>query len=212
MTHAETVSVPAFSQDLARMGDLALSAEVFGAPSRPHLLHAAVRMQLANRRRGTAATKTRRFVRGGGKKPWRQKGTGRARAGSIRSPLWDGGAVVFGPQPRDYGYRMPRSARRAALRGALAEKVREGTVLVVEAIVLTDAKTKQMVQFIQGLNVEGSALVVLGAADEQVERAARNLADVKALRADGLNVYDLLRYRHLVLTKDAVMRIEERLR
>jgi large subunit ribosomal protein L4 len=211
MADVEQVSVPVFSQELAQVGEVSLSAAIFGAPPRPHLLHDAVRMQMANRRRGTAATKTRRFVRGGGKKPWRQKGTGRARAGSIRSPLWAGGAVVFGPQPRDYGYRMPRTARRAALRAALADKVRAGTLLVVEGIALAEPKTKRVVELFRGLNVTGSVLLVLGAADERVERAARNLPDTKVLRVEGLNVYDLLRYRHLVLTKDAVARIEERL-
>jgi large subunit ribosomal protein L4 len=211
MADGETVSVPVFSRDLARSGELALPAAIFGAASRPHLLHAAVRMQRANRRRGTSSTKTRHFVSGGGKKPWRQKGTGRARAGSIRSPIWEGGAIVFGPLPRDYGYRMPRSARRAALRAALAEKVRDGVALVVEAITLAEPKTKRMAEWLGGLGIEGSALVVIAGADENVERATRNLPDAKVLRVDGLNVYDLLRYRHVVMTKDAVGKIEERL-
>jgi large subunit ribosomal protein L4 len=204
-------SVPMYGKDLAPTGDLALSPAVFGGPSRPQLLHAAVRMQLAGRRRGTAATKTRHFVSGGGKKPWKQKGTGRARAGSTRSPLWRGGAVIFGPQPRDYSYRMPRSARRAALCAALADKVRDGVTMVVDGIALAEPKTKRMVEWLQHLKIDGSALVVLGAADAVVERAARNLPHAKVLRVEGLNVYDLLRYRHLVLTRDALARIEERL-
>lgn len=211
MAEEQGIQVPVLTQELTPAGELTLSPAVFGGRARPHLVHAAVRMQLANRRRGTAATKTRHFVRGGGQKPWRQKGTGRARAGTIRSPLWEGGAVVFGPQPRDYGYRMPRSARRAALRAALADKVRQGLARVVEGISLSSPKTKQMVEWVRGLQLEGSVLVVLAEANESIERATRNIPDAKALRVDGLNVYDVLRYRNLVLTKDAVGRIEERL-
>ncbi len=211
MAEVSVPSVPVFSRDLTPAGELPLPAAVFGGATRPRLLHAVVRMQLADRRRGTVGTKTRHFVSGGGKKPWRQKGTGRARAGSTRSPLWRGGAVIFGPQPRDYSYRMPRTARRAALRAALAAKVREGAAVVVEEIALTEAKTKRMLEWLQGLKLDGSVLVVLGTPDETVERAARNLRDAKVLRVEGLNVYDLLRYRHLVLTMDAVRRIEERL-
>lgn len=211
MTEHENLSVPLLSEGLTRVGEIELPAGIFGGAGRPYLLHAAVRMQLANRRRGTAASKTRHFVRGGGRKPWRQKGTGRARAGSSRSPLWEGGAVVFGPTPRDYSYRMPRTARRAALRAALGEKVRDGTALVVESIALEEAKTKRMVEWVRGLGIEGSTLVVLAGADERVERAARNLPEVKVLRVDGLNVYDLLRYRNVVFTKDAVTGIEARL-
>ena len=211
MTDPDNLSVPVFSKELTRVGDLAVSPTAFGGEARPHLLHAAVRMQLANRRRGTASAKTRHFVSGGGRKPWRQKGSGRARAGSSRSPLWTGGAVVFGPKPRDYDYRMPRSARRAALRAALGDKIREGAALVVDGIALPEAKTKRMIEWLRGLDIGGSVLVVLAAADERVERAARNLPDAKVLRVEGLNVYDLLRYRHLVLTRDAVASIEARL-
>lgn len=211
MANGDHVNVPAFSEDLQPVGDLGLPAKVFGGPSRPHLLHAAVRMQLANRRRGTSSTKTRHFVRGGGSKPWRQKGTGRARAGSSRSPLWEGGAIIFGPQPRDYSYRMPRSARREALRAALGEKVRQGMALVVEKVVLSEPKTKQMVEWRKNLSLDGSVLLVLDEANDGVERACRNLPDAKVLRVAGLNVYDLLRYHHLVLSKDAIAGIERRL-
>jgi large subunit ribosomal protein L4 len=211
MANADEVNVPAFSEDLQPVGDLALPAKVFGGPARPHLLHAAVRMQLANRRRGTSSTKTRHFVRGGGAKPWRQKGTGRARAGSSRSPLWEGGAITFGPQPRDYSYRMPRSARREALRAALGEKIRQGVALVVEKVVLSEPKTKRMVEWRKNLSLEGSVLLVLDEANAGIERAVRNLPDAKVLRVAGLNVYDVLRYHHLVLTKDAIAGIERRL-
>jgi large subunit ribosomal protein L4 len=167
-------------------------------------------MQLANRRAGTAATKSKGFVRGGGKKPWRQKGTGRARAGSIRSPIWVGGGTIFGPQPRDYSYRMPRSARRKALLSALSLKHRDGKLIVVDKLEPEQAKTKIMAQALADLNVQ-SALIVIPASDEKVERSARNLHKVKVLRVEGLNVYDLLRYEHLILTEGALRLIEERL-
>jgi large subunit ribosomal protein L4 len=167
-------------------------------------------MQQANRRAGTAATKTRAFVRGGGKKPWRQKGTGRARAGSIRSPLWVGGATIFGPQPRDYSYRLPASARRAALCSALAVKAREGKLLVLDKIELEAPKTKVLLQLLAAFQVE-NALIVIPSRDDALERAARNLPYVKVLRAEGANVYDLLRYDRLILTQEAVQALTGRL-
>lgn len=186
-----------------------LNEAIFGVKSRPHLLHQAVVMQLANRRAGSASTKSKGLVRGGGKKPWRQKGTGRARAGSIRSPLWVGGGTVFGPQPRDYSYRMPRTARREALLSALSTKKREDKLIVVDKIELDRPKTKQMVEALAGLKVE-SALIVIPRADANIERAARNLPRIKVLRVEGLNVYDLLRYEHLILTESALKALEER--
>jgi large subunit ribosomal protein L4 len=186
-----------------------LNEAIFGVKSRPHLLHQTVVMQLANRRAGSASTKSKGLVRGGGKKPWRQKGTGRARAGSIRSPLWVGGGTVFGPQPRDYSYRMPRTARREALLSALSTKKREDKLIVVDKIELDRPKTKQMVEALAALKVE-SALIVIPRADANIERAARNLPRVKVLRVEGLNVYDLLRYEHLILTESALKALEER--
>src|SRR5262249_27129428 len=156
-------------------------------------------MQRANRRAGTAATKTRAFVRGGGKKPWRQKGTGRARAGSSRSPLWVGGATIFGPQPRSYAYRIPASARKAALRSALAAKSRAGKLLLLDQIELEAPKTKLLAQLLADLEID-SALIIIPDRNDTLERAARNLPDIKVLRADGANVYDILRYDRLVLT------------
>ena len=187
-----------------------LNDAIFGAKTRAHLLHQAVVMQLANRRAGTAATKTKGFVRGGGKKPFKQKGTGRARAGSIRSPIWVGGGTVFGPTPRDYSYRMPRTARREALLSALSLKNREGKLIVVDKFSLEAAKTKIMAQALAELKVT-SALIVIAGADATIERSARNLPKVKVLRIEGLNVYDLLRYDHLVLTEGALKLLEERL-
>jgi large subunit ribosomal protein L4 len=187
-----------------------LKEEIFGAKTRSHLLHQAVLMQLANRRAGSAATKTKGFVRGGGKKPWKQKGTGRARSGSTRSPIWVGGGTVFGPTPRDYSYRMPRSARREALLSALSLKHRDGKLIVVDKLQLEAAKTKNMVQALTELKVS-SALIVIAEPDAAVERSARNLPKVKVLRVEGLNVYDLLRYDHLILTERALKLLEERL-
>ena len=187
-----------------------LNEVIFGANPRGHLLHQAVVMQLANRRAGSAATKSKGFVRGGGKKPWRQKGTGRARAGSIRSPIWVGGGTVFGPQPRDYSYRMPRTARREALLSALSFKKRENKIIVVDKFELEQAKTKLMVQALAELKVQ-SALLVISQPDVKIERSARNLPNLKVLRVEGLNVYDLLRYEHLILTEQALKTLEEKL-
>jgi large subunit ribosomal protein L4 len=187
-----------------------LNEAIFGAKTRAHLLHQAVVMQLANRRAGSAATKSKGFVRGGGKKPWRQKGTGRARAGSARSPIWVGGGTVFGPTPRDYSYRMPRTARHQALLSALSLKNRDGKIIVVDKLELGAAKTKLMVAALAQLKI-ASGLIVIAQADVNLERSARNLPSIKVLRVEGLNVYDLLRYDHLVLTAGALKLLEERL-
>lgn len=187
-----------------------LKEAIFGMKTRPHLLHQTVVMQLNNRRAGTAATKSKGLVRGGGKKPWRQKGTGRARAGSIRSPLWVGGGTIFGPQPRDYSFRMPRKARKEALLSALSLKHRDGKIIVVDKLELEEAKTKLMVKALAELKVT-SALIVIPQPDEKVERSSRNIPALKVLRVEGLNVYDLLRYEHLILTEGALKLLEERL-
>lgn len=187
-----------------------LNEAIFGAKRRAHLLHQAVVMQLANRRAGSASTKSKGFVRGGGKKPWRQKGTGRARSGSIRSPIWVGGGTTFGPVPRDYSYRLPRTARREALLSALSLKNRDGKIIVVDKFEFEEAKTKVMVRALAELKVE-SAVIVISQPDVKIERSARNLPKVKVLRVDGINVYDLLRYEYLILTQEALQRLEERL-
>ena len=186
-----------------------LKDEIFGVKTRSHLLHQTVVMQLANRRVGSAATKSKGFVSGGGKKPWRQKGTGRARAGSIRSPIWVGGGTTFGPTPRDYSYRMPRQARRQALLSALSVKNRDGKIIVVDRLEPEEPKTKIMAKALADLKVQ-SALIVIPQSDQRVERSARNLPKVKVLRVEGLNVYDLLRYDHLILTEGALKLLEER--
>jgi large subunit ribosomal protein L4 len=206
---AEDRTIAVLSQAKETVGEMALPADAFGGPVRRHLLYETVKSQQANRRAGTAATKTRGAVRGGGKKPWRQKGTGRARAGSSRSPIWVGGATLFGPQPRDYGYRLPASARRSALRSALALKVKQGEVIVLEKIEVEPAKTKVVAKMMQDLELS-SALIITHAENPNLERAAANLPRVKVIRAEGANVYDILRYKHLVLTREAVAALSER--
>jgi large subunit ribosomal protein L4 len=200
---AEPITLPVVTQTKEPAGEITLPPGAFDGPVRRHLLYETVKMQRANHRSGTAATKTRSSVSGGGKKPWRQKGTGRARAGSIRSPLWVGGATVFGPQPRDYSYRLPASARKAALRSALALKARSGELMILDRIEVEPAKTKTVVKILADLGVS-NALIVVEAEDQNLERAARNLPAVKVLRAEGANVYDILRYRHLIVTRAAI--------
>jgi large subunit ribosomal protein L4 len=204
------VKLPLFSAAQERTGEAEFAAAVFGRESDQGLLHDAVRMQLANRRSGTAATKTRGLISGGGRKPWRQKGTGRARAGSTRSPLWRHGGTIFGPQPRDYSYQIPRKAWRRALCLALSERAREGKLLLVQSLALAEPKTKLAKAALDKLGVR-HALVVLGEGDEQFLRAARNLARHKVLRAAGLNVYDVLNYDELVMTEATARAIEEHL-
>ena len=208
---AQETSISVLSAQREKVGEIRLPAAISEQPQREHLLFETVRMQLANRRSGTAATKTRAQVRGGGRKPWRQKGTGRARAGSNRSPVWVGGATVFGPQPRSYAYRLPRSARKTALRAALAQKLRQGEVVVIDAIQFDEPKTKQMVTLLAQLEMGDSVLLVLADADVNVQKSARNLPGVKVLLSQGLNVYDLLRYRKILMTQAAMHRIGERL-
>ncbi len=211
MSIETSVIVPVVSQTRKPAGEISVPAAVLSGPVRESLLHEMVKSQLASRRAGTHATKTRHFVSGGGKKPWKQKGTGRARAGSIRSPLWAGGAVIFGPQPRSYAYQMPKSARRAALRSALAARHAEGKLVVVDALTLPEPKTKKMLECLAGLGVEGSALVVLAQSDDAVMRASRNLPHVKAIVAGGFNVYDVLKHATLVITRDALEQLAARI-
>ena len=190
------------------IGELDLNDYVFGVEVNEAVLHQAVVMQLASQRQGNAATKTRAMVRGGGKKPWRQKGTGRARSGSRRSPVWVGGGTAFGPQPRSYAFRMPRKARRLALRSALSAKVAAGELLVMEDISFSEPKTKNVVNMLGNLKVYGDkALIILVAGDENVEKSSRNLPGVKSITSEGLNVYDLLYHDKIVITKAAVSKI-----
>lgn len=205
-----SINAPVVTQAKADAGTVELPGAIFGEPLRRGLLADVVRMQMAGRRAGTSATKTRGEVSGGGKKPWKQKGTGRARAGSTRSPLWPGGAIIFGPQPRDYSYGMPKQSRRAAIRSVLAQKLRENRLTIVDRIEFPEIKTKSFVAMLGALGIDDSVLVVIDDADVKVELAGRNVPNAKVLRAAGLNVYDLLRYHHLVLTRAALDRIKER--
>lgn len=203
--------VPVFSPDRQTVGEFEVPAAIAQQSPREHLLFELVKMQRANRRSGTAATKTRAFVRGGGKKPWKQKGTGRARAGSSRSPIWVGGATIFGPQPRSYAYRLPKSARRTGLQAALATKLRDGELVVVNNIELPEIKTKRMLEFLATLQMGNSVLVVIAEANERIEKSARNIPDVKVLRCEGLNVYDLLHFHQVLFTQAALQKVTERL-
>ncbi|MBK7972004.1 MAG: 50S ribosomal protein L4 [Deltaproteobacteria bacterium] len=199
-----------FSASLEKIDPIELAPEIFGVPVREPLLHDVVLMQLANRRRGCASTKSRSDVRGGGLKPWKQKGTGRARVGSRRSPLWRGGSTIFGPKPHSFEYRVPRSARRGAIRSVLSLRAGEGRVLVVEELRLDGGKTRALRTSLARLGIS-SALVVCAAGDHEIERAARNLPTVKSVEVAGLNVFDVLKYEHLVLTKAALGAIHEKL-
>ncbi len=191
--------------------EMALSEEVFGAEVKPLLMHEVIKMQLANRRQGTASTRTRSEVRGGGKKPWKQKGTGRARAGTIRSPLWRGGGTVFGPKPRNYGYLVPRQVRAAALRAALSSKVQEGRLLIVENLSPSRPATKGFKVLLESLGIEGRVLIVTDQVQEDpgITRSCRNLPHVGLLPALGLNVYDVLKYDTLLITRSALGLVEE---
>ena len=193
----------------APVEEIELDEYVFGIKPHTVVLHSAVVAQLASLRRGTHSTLLRGEVRGGGRKPWRQKGTGRARAGSSRSPLWRGGAVLFGPKPRDYSFSLPKKVRRLALRSALSSKLQEATLIVVDDINLAEVKTREMVKLLKALNVNKKALVVTAETDDNVVRSARNIEGVKALQVEGLNVLDLLRHDFLVITKAAVTKTEE---
>jgi len=205
-----SIKIPRFSAARERIGEIEVSSQVFGRSGNASLLHEAVRMQLANRRAGTAATKTRGFISGGGRKPWRQKGTGRARSGSTRSPLWRHGGTIFGPQPRDYSYRMPKKAWRLALMLALSDRALNGKMVVVESLELTEARTRLAKAALDALGLR-HALILLGPDEQSFYRAARNLAAHKVLRLGGLNVFDLLNYDELLMTESTVRALEARL-
>ena len=207
---AASVKVPRFSAARERTGEIELSSLVFGRSGHASLLHEAVRMQLANRRAGTAATKTRGLISGGGRKPWRQKGTGRARSGSTRSPLWRHGGTIFGPQPRDYSYKMPKKAWRRALMLALSDRALNGKMIVVESLELAEPKTKLAKAALNELGLQ-HALIVLGEDDQGFYRAARNLAAHKVLPLGGLNVFDVLNYDELLMTESTARALEARL-
>ncbi|MBI1987469.1 MAG: 50S ribosomal protein L4 [Nitrospinae bacterium] len=191
-----------------KVGEVALKPEVFAVEGKEHLLQEVVTMQLANRRRGTASTKTMSEVSGSNVKPWRQKGTGRARAGHKRSPLWRGGGISFGPKPRDYAYSVPKKVRRAALRVALSSKVRENQFLVVDRVAVENPKTREVVALLERLGVSGKVLFLLPEIDRNFALAVRNLPQTKALKVEAMNVYDLLYYDQIISPLEAVSKIE----
>ncbi|MCL6589172.1 MAG: 50S ribosomal protein L4 [Firmicutes bacterium] len=203
-------TIPVYNTQGSKVGEIALNDQIFSVKVNKALLHEAVIMQLASRRQGTVAVKTRSMVSGGGKKPWRQKGTGQARHGSRRSPIWKGGGIVFGPMPRDYDYKLPKKARRLALKSALSAKVEAGEFIVVDQFNITEPKTKTMVAILDNLKAN-KPLIVTAGQEENLWKSSRNIPGVTALDAEGLNVYDILAHDHLVITKDAVAKVEEAL-
>ncbi|HPF43542.1 MAG TPA: 50S ribosomal protein L4 [Syntrophomonadaceae bacterium] len=201
--------VALYDMNGAQIGEVELSDEVFGIEPNQAVLYDFVKMQLANKRVGTSSTKTRAEVRGGGKKPWRQKGTGRARVGSTRNPVWTKGGIAFGPKPRDYSYKLPRKVRRLAMKSALSSKVLDNNLILINELTFEEPKTKLMVQVLEKLNAAQKTLVVTADSDVNVTKSANNIPGVKLLKADFINVYDLLNYETLLITRDAVARVEE---
>lgn len=193
----------------AQTGEMELNDSVFGVEVNEAVMRQAVLRQLANERLGTHATKTRGLVRGGGRKPWKQKGTGRARVGSTRSPLWVGGGTVFGPQPRSYEQKMPRKARRLAVKSALSDKVNTNELFVLDEIVLAAPKTKEVVKVVDNFKLSGEKVLFITDGDEVMARCARNLQGVKSVSTENMNIFDLLHYTKLFITKSAVAKIEE---
>ena len=201
-------NVSVYNMEGNEVGTIELNDAVFGVKVNEHLVHQAVVRHLANKRQGTQKAKTRSEVRGGGRKPWRQKGTGHARQGSIRAPQWTGGGVVFAPTPRDYSKKMNKKEKRAALKSALSSRVEADKLIVLDTLRLDEIKTKEMVRVLNNLKVN-KALVVMPEVDENVMLSARNIPDVATIDARMLNVYDIMKYSTVILTKDAVASIEE---
>ncbi len=192
-----------------KAGIIALDEQVFGAPVVPSLLHEVVQMQRASMRQGNAATKTKGLVRGGGRKPWRQKGTGRARAGSTRSPIWRGGGTVFGPSPRSYAYSVPKKKARKALYSALSSKVKEGALVVLDEWSFSEVKTKSMANLFQKLGLSGRILIAVSQKDDDLTRMSNNLPNVKLVEVRNLDVYSLVLYQTLLMTQRDVTRLVE---
>ena len=201
-------NVAVYNMEGKEVDKIELNDSIFGVEINEHLVHMAVLQQLANKRQGTQKAKTRSEVRGGGRKPWRQKGTGHARQGSTRSPQWTGGGVVFAPTPRDYSFKLNKKEKRAALKSALTSRVQENKFIVVDELALNEIKTKKFVEVMNNLKVS-KALVVLAEDDQNVIKSASNVASVKTANAGMINVYDILKYSTVVATKAAVEKIEE---
>jgi large subunit ribosomal protein L4 len=201
--------VTLFNQGGSQVGEIELNDSIFGIEPNNHVLFEAIIMQRASLRQGTHKVKNRSEVAGGGRKPWKQKGTGRARQGSIRSPQWRGGGTVFGPTPRSYAFKLPKKVRRLAIKSALSAKVLEDNVLVLESLAFEAPKTKEFAAVLKGLSIESKALIVTGGLDEKVALSARNIPGVTVVEADGLNVLDVVSHNKLIMTKSAVEKVEE---
>ena len=201
-------TVGLFNQEGKQVGDIQLNNNVFGVEVNTDAMHQVVVALLANKRQGTQSAKTRAEVRGGGIKPWRQKGTGRARQGSIRAPQWIKGGIVFAPKPRDYRVSVPKSMRRVAMKSALTSKVQDNQMVVLESLSFDAPKTKQMVEVLKAFDAK-KTLIVTGESNEVLYKSARNIADVQIMPVNNINVYDLLKFEKLIITKDAVSKIEE---
>ena len=192
-----------------KVKELELNEAVFGIEPNETVVHSVLVNFLANQRQGTQSTKTRSEVSGGGRKPWRQKGTGRARQGSIRAPQWIKGGIALGPKPRSYKYTVNKKERQLAVKSVLSSKVLENELVVVDSLPLNDIKTKEMVKALSNLKVEGKALIMLSEKNEKVQKSARNIEGVKTTLVETINIYDLLKYNKLVVTEDAVKKLEE---
>ena len=201
-------NVAVYSMDGKQTGSIDLSDAIFGIPVNEHAVHMSVLQHLANRRQGTKGTKTRAEVRGGGRKPWRQKGTGRARQGSTRAPHWTGGGVVFAPKARDYSFKLNKKQKRLALKSALSAKVLENKLIVLDSLALAEVKTKEMAKVCRNIKAD-NALVVLDSVDRNVILSARNIPGLKTAGVNTINVYDIVRYDTFVVTKEAVAQIQE---
>jgi large subunit ribosomal protein L4 len=201
--------VKVFKQDGSSAGEITLNDEVFGIEPNEYAVYEAVKNYLANRRQGTQSAKTRSEVRGGGRKPFRQKGTGRARQGSRVAPNHVGGGVVFAPKPRDYSYKIPKKVKRLAMKSVLSAKVKDGEIIIVDGLSFGEPKTKDMVAFLAGVNAEKKALIVTAGKDENIVRSASNIPGVETSHTGSLNVYDILNHISFIVTKDAVKKIEE---
>ena len=206
-----TIELDTYNIEGNKTGKVALLNEVFNIEVKPAILHSVIINYLSSQRKGTASTKGRAEVQGGGRKPWRQKGTGRARAGSIRSPLWRGGGITFGPKPRDYSYSIPKKMKRLAVKGVLSSKLKSGEFVVLDELKLTQPKTKELAKILQGFKVQ-KPLLLVNEDESVIKRAARNLPNVNVSSPLQVNAYTLLNYDKIIVTKKALINIQERLR
>lgn len=209
MSVGDKMQVPVVDLNNNVVGNVSLDEKIFGIPVNRALLHEAVTLSLNNQRQGTHETKTRGEVSGGGKKPWKQKGSGRARSGSSRSPVWRSGGIVFGPHQRDYSYSMPRKKGRLALFSALSSKLKDNNLVVIDSFGIKDGKTREVVSLLRRLNVSDSTLIVCDAGNGAVYRGGRNVAGVAVIDVEQINVYDLLKFKNLIITKDCIEKVAE---